>query len=228
MWKSPKLRGKGADWQMVGPVFTSAGTVLGNGTHLAKEFVTIDFLGSVAGDPKAGQGLGTRFFLNNVGGNGGGDGCCSGTTSYFVLEQSAPGAPMEAVKGVGTDGQLMLDWGSFQLKPQAEAQAQAQPAGVGLEPEVAKHGPGHLTGLGLLDGSASRGLSMARTLGSEEADQVTQPGPSTTVYMPYPPRVLLRPDCPDCPALARSTCQWCLEHSQQQPSSGRVLASSWA
>jgi hypothetical protein len=31
-------------------------------------------------------------------------------------------------------------------------------------------------GLGLLSGTGSRGLSMARTLGSEEADQVTKPG----------------------------------------------------
>jgi len=85
MWKSPALRGKNAHWEKVGPVFTSASTVLKDG-HLTKEFVTIDFIGGMDGDPHpagstgaGGSYSGTRLFLNNVGGNGGGDGCCSGT-----------------------------------------------------------------------------------------------------------------------------------------------------
>jgi hypothetical protein len=48
--------------------------------------VTIDFIGGMDGDPHpagstgaGGSYSGTRLFLNNVGGNGGGDGCCSGT-----------------------------------------------------------------------------------------------------------------------------------------------------
>ena len=49
----------------------------------------------------------------------------------------------------------MVDWGSFALK--------AAPAEGAM-------------GVDLLSGSASRGLSMARTLGSEDANQVTQPG----------------------------------------------------
>jgi len=74
--------------------------------HLTKEFVTIDFLGTMEGDPDPANG--TKIFLNNVGGNGGGEGCCSGTTSYFPLSQSAPGAVFEQVAPQG-----MVDWGSF-------------------------------------------------------------------------------------------------------------------
>ena len=54
-----------------------------------------------------------HFTLNNVGGNGGGDGCCSGTTAYTVLKQ--PNGPGTAFEKYGP-GQLMLDWGSFPLK----------------------------------------------------------------------------------------------------------------
>ena len=68
MWRSPTLRGAHADWQYVGPVFTSNATVLAEGS-LAKEFVTIDYIGRLAGDPSTAP-LGTRVFLNNVGGNG--------------------------------------------------------------------------------------------------------------------------------------------------------------
>ena len=108
MWKSPALRGSTAKWEHVGAVFTSNATVLGDGSrgHLTKEFVTIDFLGTMAGDPDPAGG--TKVFLNNVGGNGGGEGCCSGTTSYFPLTQSAPGAVFEQA---GPQG--MVDWGSF-------------------------------------------------------------------------------------------------------------------
>ena len=59
-------------------------------------------------------------------------------------------------------GQQMVDWGSFKLKPSARANGTS--SGGAVNP------------LDLLDGTASRGLSMARTLGTEEADQVTVPG----------------------------------------------------
>ena len=113
MWTSPALRGEAADWQYAGSVFETNATVLKDG-FLSKEFVTIDYVGSLAGDPSpaAAGGTGTRLFLNNVGGNGGGDGCCSGTTSYFVVEQRA-GQPMHLVE----PGQRMVDWGAFALKP---------------------------------------------------------------------------------------------------------------
>ena len=52
-------------------------------------------MGTLPGDPDPNKG--TLIFLNNVGGNGGGEGCCSGTTSYFPLAQSSPGAPFEQV-----------------------------------------------------------------------------------------------------------------------------------
>lgn len=77
MWRSPALRGETADWQHVGPVFTTNATVLADG-FLSKEFVTIDFLGTLQGDPDPEQG--TRIFLNNVGGNGGG-----GEFTFFYL-----------------------------------------------------------------------------------------------------------------------------------------------
>ena len=66
--------------------------------------------------------------------------------------QDAPGQPFKQVAPQG-----MVDWGSFTFKPMA----------AGLS---------GLKGVDLLEGTASRGLSMARTLGSEEADQVTKPG----------------------------------------------------
>ena len=152
MWKSPYLRGPKANWKMVGPVFSSNKTVLAGG-HLAKEFVTIDYIGMLEGDPApAKDGVsGTRIFLNNVGGNGGGNGCCSGTTSYFPVVQDSPGGSFRQVAPQG-----MVDWGAFTFNTSATA-------------------PG-LTGVDLLIGTASRGLSMARTLGSETSDQVTKPG----------------------------------------------------
>eukprot|EP00658_Telonema_sp_P-2_P025722 TRINITY_DN20361_c0_g1_i1.p1 TRINITY_DN20361_c0_g1~~TRINITY_DN20361_c0_g1_i1.p1 ORF type:complete len:447 (-),score=91.10 TRINITY_DN20361_c0_g1_i1:287-1627(-) len=151
MWSSPALRGPTADWQQVGPVFTSNATVLKDG-FLSKEFVTIDFIGSLEGDAFGD----TRIFLNNVGGNGGGDGCCDGTTSWFPFSQSAPGQPFK----VEAPGQGMVDWGSFSLKP--------SPASGTF-------------GVDLLTGVSSRGLSMARTLGSEDANQVTVPGRRTLI-----------------------------------------------
>jgi len=83
MWKSPALRGPEARWELVGPVWTDNSTVLKDG-FLSHEFVTIDFIGGLHGDPDPQKG--TKVFLNNVGGNGGGDGCCAGTTSYTVSQ----------------------------------------------------------------------------------------------------------------------------------------------
>ena len=174
MWTSPALRGAGADWSYVGPVFETNATVLKDG-FLSKEFVTIDYVGKLEGDPTptAAGGTGTRLFLNNVGGNGGGDGCCSGTTSYFVVEQEAGGLMKQVAPG-----QLMADWGAFSLRslpvPYRSARRQlVEEAGDGRTRGKVTTMP---SGLDLLSGTASRGLSMARTLGSEEADQVNLPG----------------------------------------------------
>ena len=104
------------------------------------------------GDPHP-EGLGTRYFLNNVGGNGGGDGCCSGTTAYFVVTQEHPGAPF--VEPSDGPGQRMLDYGAFTPKAAAKRAAGAR-------------------GLALLQGTSSRGLSMARVLGSDLTDHVTR------------------------------------------------------
>ena len=172
-WRSPALRGPKADWQYVGPVFSSNRTVI-PGAHLAKEFVTIDYLGGLPGDPAASSGLGTRIFLNNVGGNGGGLGCCSGTTSFFVVEQAAPGAPLVEVAPQG-----MVDWGAFRLRdgpPSPPSAASAATAATAAWP-----------GIEFLDGKGSRGLSMARTLGSEDADQVTKPGRRVLIGWTGPP-----------------------------------------
>lgn len=156
MWESPVMRGEGADWQLLGPVWTDNSTVLKDG-FLSHEFVTIDFLGTMPGSPPSDAPTDNTFvFLNNVGGNGGGDGCCSGTTSYTILKQpQGPGTPFASYG----PGQQMVDWGSFTFKSGHE--------------QLLREGT---SGLDLLTGTASRGLSMARTLGSEEADQVSQPG----------------------------------------------------
>ena len=159
LWRSPALRGPEAEWRYVGPVFTSNETVLEIG-FLHREFVTINLVGMLEGDPAPKQtgaaGSGTRLFFNNVGGNGGGDGCCHGTTAYFPVVQPSPDAPFEQV---GPQG--MVDWGAFTF---------ADGVSPGQVP------PPNATGVQLLWGMESRGLSMARTLGSEERDQVTRPG----------------------------------------------------
>lgn len=125
--------------------------------------MTIDYIGALAGDPVPASEPPTRLFLNNVGGNGGGNGCCSGTTSYFAVTQAKPGAPMKLVaSGAGmVDGQGMVDWGAFALKSPTP------------EPSMGRSSP---KALDLLTGTSSRGLSMARTLGTHEADQVSVPG----------------------------------------------------
>ena len=77
----------------------------------------------------------TFMFLNNVGGNGGGDGCCS-TTSYTVLKQTCwAGNQGYNVHG---PGQQMVDWGSFTLKTAPTASKQQQHAmAVALKPRFA-------------------------------------------------------------------------------------------
>ena len=143
-WSSPALRGPEADWTYVGPAFTDNTTVL-PGAHLEHEFVTIDFLGFPEVDPKL------RVFFDNVGGNGGGVGCCSGTTSWRVMNETAPGGAFEEL-ATG-----MVDYGAF----------------------VYDDGDVHGTG--------SRGFSMARTLGSEAVDQVTEPGRRVMIGWTGPP-----------------------------------------
>merc|ERR1712070_321071 len=160
LWRSPALQGPSANWQHVGPVLTSNATVLKTG-HLSKEFVTIDYIGKLTGDPSpAGD---TRIFFDNVGGNGGGEGCCSGTTSFRVVTQAHPGAPLVQV---GPEG--MVDWGAFTPMP-------SPPEGA--------------MGVDRLSGTASRGFSMARTLGSEEVDQVTKPGRRVMIGWTGPSRI---------------------------------------
>ena len=121
------LRGRLADWKLIGPVWTDNTTVLRDG-FLSHEFVTIDFLGTMplidtqdssrksSGDRGANSTSNTFYFLNNVGGNGGGDGCCSGTTAYTVLKQ--PCGPGTKFQKFGP-GQQMIDWGSFTSKDPA-------------------------------------------------------------------------------------------------------------
>merc|ERR1711998_424695 len=160
LWRSPALQGPSANWQHVGPVFASNATVL-KGAHLQKEFVTIDYIGKLMGDPSpAGD---TRVFFDNVGGNGGGDGCCSGSTSFRVVTQAEPGAPLVEVAPEG-----MVDWGAFTPLP-------SPPEGA--------------MGVERLAGTASRAFSMARTLGSEEVDQVTKPGRRVMIGWVGPARI---------------------------------------
>jgi len=100
--------------------------------------VTIDYVGGLVGDVLKGA---TRVFFDNVGGNGGGDGCCSGTTSYRAFAPTAPGAPFGDPVSAG-----MVDWGAFYERSDA----------------------GAYHGVSRLLGNASRGFSMARTLGADD------------------------------------------------------------
>ena len=154
LYRSPKLRGSSAEWTKVGPMYTTPKTVLRH-SHLSAEFVTIEYIGNLTGDPHNGT---TRVFLNNVAGNGGGD-CCSGTTSYTVGFQEPPSAEGDGkftpylvsnlVNGTG-----MMDWGSFYLN-------ESSTATYGVE---------------MLSGNASHGWSMARVVGTETNNYVTENG----------------------------------------------------
>ncbi|GMI60365.1 hypothetical protein ScalyP_jg6725 [Parmales sp. scaly parma] len=158
MWSSPALRGAEADWQPLGNVFQDNTTVLKDYGFLSHEFVTIDFFGTMEGDPSPAKD--TAFvFLNNVGGNGGGDGCCGGTTAYTILSQpGGPGTEFEYLEA--GPGQQMVDWGSFKFRDTLENMKTWKVT----DPTE------------YLDGSSTRGFSMARTLGSEESNQVTKEG----------------------------------------------------
>ena len=69
------------------------------------------------------------------------------------------GAPLE--EAADGPGQQMIDWGSFLVMPSPTSEGSID---KGATPP---------RGLQLLNGTGSRGFSMARTLGSEDADQVT-------------------------------------------------------
>lgn len=146
LWSSPVL--KTTEWKYHGHMFTSNKTVVPSG-HLTKEMVTIDYLGNMPGDPDGPTGD-NRYFFNNVGGNGGGVGCCSGTTAYFKGKQRKSD-PFK-VDYSDPDSMGMVDWGSFTPLPGT----------------AVKGAPG-------LSGTASRAYSMARTLGGD-VNQVTGGG----------------------------------------------------
>ena len=101
-WRSPALRGPDANWTHAGKVFQSNATVLPGG-FVHKEFVTIDFIGFPDVDPSL------RIFFDNVGGNGGGDGCCDGTTSWRIVKASDDSETLEELE-IG-----MVDYGAFFL-----------------------------------------------------------------------------------------------------------------
>jgi len=157
MWESPALRGENANWQPVGNVFADNTTVLKDYGFLSREFVTIDLLGTIEGDPDPDQQ--TLVFLNNVGGNGGGDGCCSGTTAYTILSQ--PDGPGTSFEYHEEGRQSMVDWGSFVFRDSRQNMLKWTNATDATD---------------YLDGTARPGFRMARTLGSEESNQVTRPG----------------------------------------------------
>lgn len=151
LWSATVPRGPAADWALVGMLFESNKTVLtpkGEGSVLDVEFVTSNFFGAVPGDPLGGR---TRVFTNNVGGVG----CCSGTTGFFLGTQSGPGAQF-LVNQSSPHHMGMLDWAAF-LPDQAA---------------IAKGAKGAMA----LIGTGTRGFSMARTLGSPDANQVLHPG----------------------------------------------------
>jgi len=162
-----KLHDKDSNWKRVGDMYSSPHTVIPN-ARLTKEFVTIDYIGALANDPNGGE---TRVLFNNVGGNGGGEGCCSGTTSYTVgLQKRKEETTTTTTNGGGSvlgkefipisnsnfNGTSMVDWGSFGLIEGASDKG--------------------LYGIYALNGTRSRHYSMAKTLGSEESNQVLYAG----------------------------------------------------
>lgn len=146
LYSSPLLHGPGSNWTHIGPMFTSNITMLDQSEHA--EFVTPEYLGNIPGDTKKGA---TRIVTNNDASDVG-----SGTTMYFIGTQENGGRFLDKKGGTefaspGEKG--MMDWGSFtpdNTKPYAK-------------------------GLKALKGGQSRGLSMARTLGSD-ANQVAKEG----------------------------------------------------
>eukprot|EP00756_Hemistasia_phaeocysticola_P052942 Hpha_TRINITY_DN28274_c0_g1::TRINITY_DN28274_c0_g1_i1::g.116785::m.116785 len=86
LYTSPHLRGSGAAWRRVGPMFRSNRTALtGHGdTNIeGRELVTADYIGGLPGDPRGGA---TRLVFNNDASATG-----SGTTMYFIGTQKAGG-----------------------------------------------------------------------------------------------------------------------------------------
>ncbi|GAB5367656.1 hypothetical protein AAMO2058_001249500 [Amorphochlora amoebiformis] len=112
--------------------------------------VTVEYIGYFQNDPYNGT---TRVFCNNVGGNGGGINCSSGTTSYTIGSQR-PGGKFISYNDVNFYGSSMLDWGAFTVKENATSDG--------------------LYGIFALSGTDSRGYSMSRALGSTE-DMVSEP-----------------------------------------------------
>lgn len=147
LWRSPAFRGPRAKWERVGTMYQSNRTILDHAEGLVEEFVTVDYIGALPGDPLKGK---TRVLFNNVGGNGGGLGCCSGTTSFIIGTQEPGGELLVDSDRPGAIG--MVDWGSFFPANNDKFGVQA------------------------LNGTASRVYSMARTLGSKDSNMVTVPG----------------------------------------------------
>ena len=105
LYTSPTLSGP---WRMTkDPLFSTNWTVLTsvNGLTQRGEFVTADYFGALAGDPRAGN---TRCFTNNLFE-------LSGDTAFFCgVQQGGPGSPL--VVDFSDEGSVgMIDWGSTGL-----------------------------------------------------------------------------------------------------------------
>jgi hypothetical protein len=151
---SPRLRGPGANWTLLGPMWASNFTVLTpyTGAALVKELVTTGYIGNLSGDPAGGA---TRVLTNNVCGAG----CCSCSTGWYLGTQAGgPGSAFE-VDYRAPNATGMVDWGSFFVNASG-------PQAVGLAGLSSKgYGEGQF-------------YSMARTL-SEHPNQVAQAGRKT-------------------------------------------------
>jgi hypothetical protein len=107
LFTSPRLRGPGANWTMVGPLFTSNFTVLTPYDPTAiesMELVTVDYIGNLTGDPAGGA---TRILCNNVF-----TANLGGTTAFFLGSQGGPGQPF-VVDYAAPNATGMIDWGAF-------------------------------------------------------------------------------------------------------------------
>jgi len=129
LYTSPKLRGPGANWQLIKePLFTSSFTVMtpyNTAAILRHEFVTADYIGNLTGDPYGGI---TRVFFNNVIWAN-----MSGTTMYFIGRQSGPGTPFTVIY----EDELntgMVDWGAFTSNPNNNLRGRAGLVATGNGP----------------------------------------------------------------------------------------------
>ncbi len=152
LWTSPALRGARARWRHLGSMFTSSHTALTHhGDHNVenKEFVTVDYIGSMPGD-ETGR---VRVIVNNDASATG-----MGSTMYFIGLQ-ANGSRFTDLRGgesfsePGSTG--MLDWGAFTTRNDT--------------------GSGWRRGLDALVGGQHRSVCMHRTLGSDP-NQVAKSG----------------------------------------------------